>query len=93
MDSLATGRINVRVPSEQKRHFERAAQAGGFRNLTDFILHAAQQKADVIMREHQTILASETDRLIFFQEITNPSSPNEKLRKAADRFEQQIAKL
>lgn len=86
MSTASTERINARVPQEQKRHFEHAAQLGGFRTLTDFILDAAQQKADAIIREHQTVLASEKDRQIFFQEITSPAEPNEMLRKAAERY-------
>jgi uncharacterized protein (DUF1778 family) len=86
MESLSTDRINARVPREQKQLFEHAAQVGGFRNLTDFILDAAQEKADSIIREYQTVLASERDQQIFFQEITNPSEANENLRKAAARY-------
>ena len=90
METLSTDRINARVPREQKKLFERAAQVGGFRNLTDFILDAAQQKADSIIREHQAILATERDQQIFFQEITNPSKANQQLQKAAIRYNEQV---
>lgn len=90
METLSTDRINARVPREQKKLFERAAQVGGFRNLTDFILDAAQQKADSIIREHQVILATERDQQIFFQEITNPSKANQQLQKAAIRYNEQV---
>lgn len=90
METLSTDRINARVPKEQKKHFERAAQVGGFRSLTDFILDAAQQKADAIIREHHTILATERDQQIFFREITNPSKANRKLRDAAKRYNEQV---
>lgn len=89
MDTASTERINARVPREQKRLFERAAQVGGFRSLTDFILDAAQQKADTIIREYHTILASEQDRQIFFREITSPSKPNTHLQNAANRYKKQ----
>lgn len=89
MGTLSTDRINARVPREQKQLFERAAQVGGFRSLTDFILDAAQQKADSIIHKHLTILASKRDQQIFFREITNPSKANEQLQKAAIRYNEQ----
>lgn len=88
METLSTDRINARVPREQKQLFERAAQIGGFRNLTDFILDTVQQKADSIIREHSTILASQIDQQVFFNEITNPSKPNALLQEAANRYKE-----
>ena len=38
------------------------------------------------MQKCNTILASEKDREIFFNAITNPSGPNAKLRYAAKRY-------
>jgi len=90
MQSIPTDRINARVPKEQKRLFERAAQLGGFRNLTDFLLHAAQQKAETIIREQEIILATEKDRQVFFDEITNPSKPNSALQSATRRYKEII---
>lgn len=90
MDTTSTERINARVPREQKRLFEHAAQVGGYRSLTDFILEAAQQRADTIIRDYNTILASEQDQQIFFHEITNPSAPNTRLQDAASRYKQQL---
>ncbi|AXJ02094.1 Uncharacterized conserved protein, DUF1778 family [Cyclonatronum proteinivorum] len=93
MESLSTERINARVPRQQKQFFEQAAQLGGFRSLTDFILHAAQQKADLIVSEHQTILASKRDQEIFFEAITSPAEPNKHLKEAADRYKKLIDNL
>lgn len=91
MDTVSTERINARVPREQKQLFEHAAQIGGFRSLTDFILNAAQQQADSIIREHETILASKRDQQIFFQEITSPSKPNAALAEAATRYNEKTS--
>jgi uncharacterized protein (DUF1778 family) len=90
METTSTDRINARVPRDQKRLFEEAAQLGGFRNLTDFILDAAQQKADTIIREHQTILASEKDQKIFFRELISPTKANLHLKEAAIRYKKQV---
>lgn len=86
METASTDRIHARVPKEQKQLFERAALVGGFRNLTDFILDAAQKKADEIIREHHVILATERDRQIFFHELTDPAPANDRLKEAAARY-------
>ncbi len=44
------------------------------------------EKANTIIQEHNTILASEKDREIFFDAIMNPPGPNQKLRDAAERY-------
>jgi uncharacterized protein (DUF1778 family) len=79
-------RFDAKIPKVQKELFEYAASLGGFRTLTDFILNAAQEKAAAIVQEHNTILATEQDREIFFNSITNPPGPNQKLRDAAEHY-------
>lgn len=41
--SKESARFDARLPKEQKLLFEKAAQLGGYRNLTDFIIHAVQE--------------------------------------------------
>ncbi|HEY4324354.1 MAG TPA: DUF1778 domain-containing protein [Mucilaginibacter sp.] len=79
-------RFDTKIPKAQKQLFEYAARLGGFRTLTDFIINAVQEKANTIIQEHDTLLASEKDREIFFNALANPSGPNEKLREAAERY-------
>ena len=79
-------RFDAKIPKAQKQLFEYAASLGGFRTLTDFIINAVQEKANSIIKEHDTILASEKDKEIFFDAIMNPPGPNEKLRDAAKRY-------
>ena len=79
-------RFDAKIPKVQKELFEYAANLGGFRTLTDFIINAVQEKANAIIQEHNTILASEKDREIFFNALMNPQGPNEKLRAAAERY-------
>ena len=83
-------RFDTRLPLEQKRFFEKAAILGGYRNLTDFIIQAVQDKAKEIIKERELIVASERDGEIFFDEITNPNSPNKSLRKAVDKYNSQF---
>jgi len=44
------------------------------------------EKANTIIQEHNTILASEKDREILFDALLNPAGPNKKLRDAAERY-------
>lgn len=79
-------RFDAKIPMAQKELFERAASLGGFRTLTDFIINTVQEKATAIIKEHNTILASEKDREIFFNALINPTGPNEKLKDTAERY-------
>src|SRR5882757_2732608 len=79
-------RFDAKIPRVQKELFEYAASLGGFRTLTDFIINAVQEKANTIIQEYNTILASEKDREIFFDALMNPPGPNQKLRDTADRY-------
>ena len=79
-------RFDTRLTKEQKAFFEKAARLGGFRNLTDFVVMAVQEKAKEIISEKERIIASEKDSELFFNAVMNPKVPNEELSKAADEF-------
>ncbi len=79
-------RFDARLPKEQKQFFERAAYLGGYRNLTEFVILAVQEKAKEIIKEKELIIASERDSQIFFDAITNPGKPSKTLKKALDDY-------
>lgn len=85
-DKREKTRFDGQLSKEQKQYFEYAAELGGFRTLTEFVFSSAQEKADEIVTQHKTLLASERDREIFFSALMNPPKPNVKLRAAADRY-------
>jgi uncharacterized protein (DUF1778 family) len=89
MDSTTSeqARINARLPKEQKQFLEKAAYLGGFRNLTDFIFQAAQEKANEIIQEKEPDIASEIDAQTFIEAITNPKSPSDNLKKALKDYQ------
>jgi len=80
-------RFDAKIPKAQKQLFEYAASLGGFRTLTDFIINAVQEKANAIINEHNSIIASEKDREIFFDALMNPPGPNQELLDAAKRYQ------
>lgn len=79
-------RFDARLTLEQKRVFEQAASLGGFRNLTDFILRAVQEKAEELIAESERIVASQRDSELFFKAITGQVKPNKRLAAAAKAY-------
>ncbi len=86
MKTIEKARFDTRLPKEQKEYFEYAANLGGFRNLTEFIVFSANQQASRIVENHNAVLASKRDQKVFFDAIMNPQKPNTKLKKAALRY-------
>ncbi len=81
-------RFDIRLPLEQKILFEKAAQLGGYRNLTDFVIMTLQEKAKKIVEENEQIIASERDSRIFFNAVLNLEEPNNELLKASNEFKE-----
>lgn len=81
-----TARFDTRLSKEQKELFEYAANLGGYRTLTEFVITSAQYKADEIVEKHRSIIASKKDQKIFFDAILNPPAPGKRLIAAAKRY-------
>jgi uncharacterized protein (DUF1778 family) len=88
MEKSDMARFDTRLPREQKEFFEYAANLGGFRSLTEFIIQAVQEFANKIVEENQKILASQKDREIFFDALMNHPAPNSELKQATKRFQE-----
>lgn len=84
--NIKNARFDTRLPKEQKVFFERAARLGGYRNFTDFVVIAVQEKAKEIISERERIIASQKDSEIFFNAVLNSKAPNNELSKATDEF-------
>jgi uncharacterized protein (DUF1778 family) len=83
---IEQARFDARLPKEQKEFFEKAANLGGFRSLTDFIILTVQEKAKEIIQQKEQAIASERDSQIFFDAITNPKKPSETLKNALEDY-------
>ncbi len=79
-------RFDARLTKEQKELFEYASRLGGFRSLTEFIVRAAQQKAEEIVEKHNKIIASKADQEIFFDYVFKGIEPNEELKAAFNEY-------
>lgn len=85
-------RFDTRLPKEQKHLFEKAAELGGYRNLTEFIIFSAQEKAKEIINQREQILASQKDSKIFFNALINSKKPNKNLRNAFEEYKTYFSK-
>ena len=90
MQSKENSRFDARLSKQQKDILERAANLGGYRSLTDFVLSTAQDKAKEIISEHERIIASEKDSKIFFDALINPPGPNDKLKRVAGEYNSKL---
>lgn len=86
MDTSEKTRFDATLTKTQKELFEAAARLGGFRTLTEFVISTVQEKAREIVEQHNVILATETDRVLFFDALMHPPGPNKELVEAARRW-------
>jgi len=91
MEYTATSRFDTRLPESQKLYFEKAAQLGGYRSLTEFILSSVMEKAKTIISENEKVIASQRDSEVFFQAIFQQMKPNQALIEAANEYNQLLA--
>ena len=92
MKTLERSRLDARLSKEQKEFFEYAANVGGFKTLTEFVIVSVQSNAEKIIEKLDKILASKRDKEIFFNELLNPSKPNKALKEAAVRYKEMLNK-
>ncbi len=78
-------RINLRTSAETKNLLARAASLRGM-SLSNFLLEAAQQLAQEVVKEHEQILLSSKDWKRFALILDDDSPPNAKLQKAMTKF-------
>jgi uncharacterized protein (DUF1778 family) len=86
MNTNTKARFDTRLSQQQKEFFEYAAILGGYRTLSEFILASAQERAKKIIEEHDRIISSMKDQEVFFNQLVNPSAPNENLKSASSRY-------
>jgi uncharacterized protein (DUF1778 family) len=79
-------RFDTRLPKEQKEFFEYAANLGGYRTLTEFVIMSVQSKADEIIEKHRSIVSSKRDQKVFFDAIMAPPAAGKKLTAAAKKY-------
>ena len=88
-DTQRRARLEVRVSAPQKRLFQKAAALSG-RTLSEFVVASAQEAAQRVIDEHEIIRLSRADQEAFVRAILDPAAPNERLKRAAQAYRQQV---
>jgi uncharacterized protein (DUF1778 family) len=78
MTAIAT-RLNFRVRPETEQRLRSAAAASN-QSLTDFVISAAEERADEVLASHTLVPAEYFDALL--EALDQPPQPNEALSKA-----------
>ena len=83
-------RFDTRIPKDQKDLFQRAAELGGFKTLSEFVIYSAKVQAELIVKKHESIVTSKKDTKIFFDAIINPPPANKELKKAVSSYNKRV---
>ena len=79
-------RIDLRITLTDKELFKKAQLLSGDASLSSFLVRILKQKTQEIVAEKKNIIVSERDRKVFFDAVFSDIEPNDKLKKAAERY-------
>jgi uncharacterized protein (DUF1778 family) len=85
-------RIDLRVSSEQKELLERAASLQGL-SLSAYLLSHGLKAAKAELETYQKLVLSDRDRELFLSLVTNPPKPNQSLKDAMKKFQQEYEQV
>lgn len=80
-------RLEVRVSSDQKNFFQRAASLTG-RSLSELVIDSTQEAAAKIVQEHEVIRLSREEQIAFVSALLMPSESGQRLQKAVQSYRQ-----
>lgn len=86
---LRAERLEARISGEKKAVLQHAAELSG-RTLSEFVVESAQAAAMRVIQEHENIRLSQAEQIAFVTALLNPAAPNDRLRKAAANYRQQM---
>jgi uncharacterized protein (DUF1778 family) len=75
-----TERLEARITSRQKRLLSDAADLFG-ETVTQFVLRAAEERANMILHDDNLFRLAEKDRVALIRALSNPPHPNKALRR------------
>ncbi len=79
-------RLEARISREQKQLIQRAATLTG-RSLTEFVVSSLQEVATRTIQEQTLITLHRRDQEVFVRALLSPPAPNQKLRRAAQAYQ------
>jgi uncharacterized protein (DUF1778 family) len=78
-------RLQVRVPSDQKDLFQRAAALAGC-TLSKLVIDSTHEAAARIVQQHDVIRLSRDAQIAFVSAVLAPSRPGARLKKAVRAY-------
>ncbi|MGW4370638.1 type II toxin -antitoxin system TacA 1-like antitoxin [Nocardia takedensis] len=82
--SVRDDRLQVRVDAVAKRRLEEAASEKRL-SLSAFVLQAAQQQADAVLAERETIRLSPDAAAAYEEALSRPAQVNQRLAQSLQR--------
>jgi uncharacterized protein (DUF1778 family) len=88
-ETARSARLEARVSEPQKRLLQQAAALSG-RTLSEFVVTSAQEAAQRVIDEHETIRLARADQEAFVRAVLEPAAPNERLQRAAHAYRKRL---
>ena len=85
-------RINFRLKADDKRIIYEASKLNGYSSVTEYIKRVLIRDSQKIIEREQKLFQSKKDKEIFFNELNNPSEPNQALKKAFKAYKEKYSK-
>jgi uncharacterized protein (DUF1778 family) len=85
-------RIEARIAPELKEMFQTAADIENI-TLSEFLTKSAREAAQAIIANHNVLKLSAADSKAFAEAILNPREPNERLKQAMKRHQQEFGNV
>lgn len=79
-------RVEIRISSYDKLIFQKAQKLCGDKSFSSFILRIVKEKSEEIVAKKDRIIASERDRMKFFDAVFGSRKPNQDLVEAAKKY-------
>ena len=88
-DTVRGERINLRLSQTAKRRIEHAASVDG-KTVSAFIVSSALENAEKTVRRHEIITLAYEDATRFFDALSDPPPPNDRLRAALEEHTRRV---
>ena len=88
-DAVRSERINLRLSETAKRRIEQAASVEG-KTLSAFIVSSALENAEKTVHRHEAVSLAREDAARFFEALSDPPPPNDRLREALEEHARRV---
>ena len=88
--TLSSPRITARVSVDVQELLAKAAALSGISSINSFVLNAAIEKANKIMKHEASLKLSKRDAELFIEALEQPVIANKNLTDAFNAYEQRV---